>query len=214
MAADVYTAEHHLGRGGWTWYTGSASWMYRVALEAILGFHKEGDSLTLDPRIPKAWDGFTIEYRHGETVYAISVKNPAHVTRGVRAVRVNGAAVEDGRIRSRMTGGGGKWKWRWETRGDSAERTPESSRAESRDFASAALEQRGGRSRESGSPTPLGMTPGPAGAPFRPFALPPFRPSAYLQFSTHTTRAPATAPGSWRGARNTNRPSAVTSNDW
>jgi len=94
----VYTAEHHLGRGGWTWYTGSASWMYRVALEAILGFHKEGDALTLDPRIPKAWDGFTIEYRHGNTVYAIAVKNPGHVTRGVGAVRVDGTAVEGGKI--------------------------------------------------------------------------------------------------------------------
>jgi cyclic beta-1,2-glucan synthetase len=98
VAADVYTAEHHLGRGGWTWYTGSASWMYRVALEAILGFHKEGDTLTLDPRIPKAWDGFTIEYRHGGTVYAINVKNPSHVTRGVRAVRLDGAALEGGKI--------------------------------------------------------------------------------------------------------------------
>ncbi len=98
VAADVYTAEHHLGRGGWTWYTGSASWMYRVALEAILGFHKEGDTLTLDPRIPKAWDGYTIEYRHGNTVYSIAVRNPAHVSRGVGAVRVDGNAVEGGRI--------------------------------------------------------------------------------------------------------------------
>ena len=98
VAADVYTAETHVGRGGWTWYTGSASWMYRVALEAILGFHKAGDTLVLDPRIPKGWDGFSIEYRHGSTTYAIAVTNPEHVTRGVRAVRVDGTAVAEGKI--------------------------------------------------------------------------------------------------------------------
>jgi cellobiose phosphorylase len=98
VAADVYTADTHLGRGGWTWYTGSASWMYRVALEGILGFRKAGETLTLDPCIPAAWDGFTLEYRHGKTLYAIAVRNDAHVSRGVRAVRMGGDVLEGGVI--------------------------------------------------------------------------------------------------------------------
>jgi cyclic beta-1,2-glucan synthetase len=74
VAADVYTAEGRLGRGGWTWYTGSASWMYRVGLEAILGLTKRGDTLELHPRVPRSWPGFTIEYRYGGTRYAIQVE--------------------------------------------------------------------------------------------------------------------------------------------
>jgi cyclic beta-1,2-glucan synthetase len=98
VAADVYTAEGHLGRGGWTWYTGSASWMYRVALEAILGFQRAGKVLTLDPVIPRDWEGFELDYRHGETVYAIRVSNHARVSRGVVRVLVDGRTVEGGRI--------------------------------------------------------------------------------------------------------------------
>ena len=74
VAADVYTADGHLGRGGWTWYTGSASWLYRVGLEAILGFVKHGDTLHIEPRIPAAWPEFTIEYRYGSSVYTILVR--------------------------------------------------------------------------------------------------------------------------------------------
>ncbi|HUQ48911.1 MAG TPA: protein ndvB, partial [Gemmatimonadaceae bacterium] len=104
VAADVYTAEGHLGRGGWTWYTGSASWLYRVGLEAILGFKKIGDTLVVDPCIPSAWPEFTIDYTHGSTVYSIKVKNPAHVQRGVISTTVDGVErpihlVDDGRRR-------------------------------------------------------------------------------------------------------------------
>jgi len=74
VAADVYTAEGHVGRGGWTWYTGSASWMYRVALEAILGFQKIGDRLYIDPSVPSDWPGFTIVYRYGSSRYTIEVR--------------------------------------------------------------------------------------------------------------------------------------------
>jgi cellobiose phosphorylase len=74
VAADVYTAEGHLGRGGWTWYTGSASWMYRVGVEAILGFAKRGDMLYLNPCVPAAWPEFTIEYRYGTSTYTIVVQ--------------------------------------------------------------------------------------------------------------------------------------------
>ena len=99
VCSDVYTAEDHVGRGGWTWYTGSASWTYRVGLEAILGFRREADILHLDPCIPPEWDGFQLEYRHGETVYALAVRNPAHVSEGVREVRMDGDVLTDGRIR-------------------------------------------------------------------------------------------------------------------
>src|SRR6476620_6678191 len=69
VAADVYTAKGHLGRGGWTWYTGSASWMYRTALEAILGFQQRGERLFIKPCIPEKWKGFTIEYRFRSSTY-------------------------------------------------------------------------------------------------------------------------------------------------
>lgn len=75
MAADVYSIYPHIGRGGWTWYTGTAAWMYRVGLEWILGFKKEGDRLRIDPCIPKIWDEFTIHYRYGSTLYSIRIKN-------------------------------------------------------------------------------------------------------------------------------------------
>src|SRR5690606_15479592 len=76
VAADVYTAAAHLGRGGWTWYTGSAAWMYRVALESILGFDKRGDTLRIDPRVPEGWPDYNIDYRYGRSTYAITVHNP------------------------------------------------------------------------------------------------------------------------------------------
>jgi cyclic beta-1,2-glucan synthetase len=78
VAADVYTATGHVGRGGWTWYTGSASWMYRVAVEAMLGFTKRGDTLTIDPCVPAAWPELTIEYRYGRTAYEIVVHDPGN----------------------------------------------------------------------------------------------------------------------------------------
>jgi cyclic beta-1,2-glucan synthetase len=74
VPADVYTAPGHLGRGGWTWYTGSASWMYRIGLETILGFTKHGDTLTLEPCIPRSWRSYSVEYRFGASVYSIEVK--------------------------------------------------------------------------------------------------------------------------------------------
>jgi len=73
MAADVYAAAPHTGRGGWTWYTGSAGWMYRLALESLLGLKLEGDKLRLAPRLPASWPGFKLRYRYRDTVYDISV---------------------------------------------------------------------------------------------------------------------------------------------
>jgi cyclic beta-1,2-glucan synthetase len=94
VAADVYTAEGHVGRGGWTWYTGSASWMYRVALEAILGLRKRGDSLTIEPRVPAHWDEYAIDYRFGRSVYAIVVRNAGAAEGGSVEVTLDGRTLD------------------------------------------------------------------------------------------------------------------------
>jgi len=75
VAADVYSAPHQIGRGGWTWYTGSASWMYRLVVEKILGLQRRGDQLTIKPCIPKEWREYEVHYRFGSTVYHIRVEN-------------------------------------------------------------------------------------------------------------------------------------------
>jgi cyclic beta-1,2-glucan synthetase len=105
VAADVYTAAGQLGRGGWTWYTGSASWMYRVALETILGFTKRGDSLTIDPRVPTDWPSLTIEYRHGGSVYVITVEDPGLVTVDGSVVILDGQELGTPEIPLRDDGG-------------------------------------------------------------------------------------------------------------
>jgi cyclic beta-1,2-glucan synthetase len=73
VAADVYAVEPHTGRGGWTWYTGSAGWMYRLILESLLGLRLDVDKLHVAPCLPAHWDGFKVHYRHRETVYHIMV---------------------------------------------------------------------------------------------------------------------------------------------
>lgn len=72
MAADVYTAEPHLGHAGWTWYTGASSWMYQSGIEWILGIRKRGSRLLLEPRVPSDWPGFTVGYRYGDTLYSLN----------------------------------------------------------------------------------------------------------------------------------------------
>ncbi|MGH7656874.1 MAG: GH36-type glycosyl hydrolase domain-containing protein, partial [Gemmatimonadales bacterium] len=95
VASDVYTAEDHEGRGGWTWYTGSAAWTYRVALEGILGFSKVGDTLNLDPCIPSSWPEFGLDYVFGTSTYRITIRNPDGISQGVGAVKVDGEARDD-----------------------------------------------------------------------------------------------------------------------
>ncbi|MEA2762580.1 MAG: cyclic beta,2-glucan synthetase, partial [Gemmatimonadaceae bacterium] len=94
VAADVYTAKGHLGRGGWTWYTGSASWMYRTALEAILGFQQRGELLYIEPCIPASWKEFTVEYRFRSSTYVIKVLNPDGLQRGLTELMVDGRRAE------------------------------------------------------------------------------------------------------------------------
>jgi len=86
VAADIYSMPPHTGRGGWTWYTGSSGWMYRLGIEAILGITKAGNSLTINPCIPRDWPGFKVDYRFGTTLYKISVENPHHINQGFRQV--------------------------------------------------------------------------------------------------------------------------------
>ena len=71
MAADIYSNPQHAGRGGWTWYTGSASWAYKTGVENILGLSKRGDTISVDPHVPSEWDSFTVRYRCGDKVYLI-----------------------------------------------------------------------------------------------------------------------------------------------
>jgi cellobiose phosphorylase len=95
MAGDVYSLSGHVGRGGWTWYTGAAAWTYRVWLEEVLGFQRRGDTFTINPVIPKDWQGFRLQYRYQNTLYRIAVENPGHCSRGVTLVEVDGIAVAD-----------------------------------------------------------------------------------------------------------------------
>ncbi len=98
MPADVYSEPPHVGRGGWTWYTGSAGWMYQAGMESILGFRLRGTTLTIDPCIPRAWPGYEINFRYHSSSYAIVVDNPQGVSRGVASIELDGQALTDGGI--------------------------------------------------------------------------------------------------------------------
>jgi cyclic beta-1,2-glucan synthetase len=93
VAADVYRLPGRIGQGGWSWYTGAAAWMYRAWVEEVLGLQVQGDELRVYPVIPAAWPGFSISYRHGETIYAIQVENPQGCERGVAWVEMDGQRV-------------------------------------------------------------------------------------------------------------------------
>ena len=90
VCADVYSSPELVGRGGWTWYTGSAGWMYRTAVEGILGIHLRGGILSIDPCIPRAWPGFEVTYKHGRSRYRIAVENPRGVSTGVSRATLDG----------------------------------------------------------------------------------------------------------------------------
>ena len=105
VAADVYGVAPHVGRGGWTWYTGSAGWMYRLGLEAILGVRRVGETLRIDPCLPRDWPGFELTYRYGESSYAVHVDNADGVSRGVKAVFLDAEMLPSGDIPLRDDGG-------------------------------------------------------------------------------------------------------------
>jgi cyclic beta-1,2-glucan synthetase len=88
--ADIYSMPPHVGRGGWTWYTGSAGWMYRAALEYLLGFRVQGDHLLIDPCVPRGWPGFEISFRYRTAQYDIAVENPLGVCHGILGTKLDG----------------------------------------------------------------------------------------------------------------------------
>jgi cellobiose phosphorylase len=96
IAADVYAVSPHTGRGGWTWYTGSAGWMYRLVVESLLGLTREPGRLRISPRLPSAWPALAIRYRYGATFYDIAIQQPTtgDVAAAMR-VTVDGVAQRD-----------------------------------------------------------------------------------------------------------------------
>jgi cyclic beta-1,2-glucan synthetase len=94
VAADVYAHPMHVGRGGWTWYTGSAGWMYQAAVEGLLGLRRDAATFRIDPCIPAMWTGYAIDWRVGRTLYRINVTNPEHRCRGVQSAEIDGVSVD------------------------------------------------------------------------------------------------------------------------
>ena len=93
MSADIYGAEPHTGRGGWTWYTGAAGWMYRLSVETLLGLQLEGNYLRIAPCIPADWDSYKIHYRYHDTFYHIIIN-----CRGEKAQQVIGISLDDAMV--------------------------------------------------------------------------------------------------------------------
>ena len=110
MAADVYTEHPHVGRGGWTWYTGSAGWMYQAGVESILGFRLRGTTLLIDPCIPRAWPGYQIDFRSHTARYEIVVENPQEV--GPAHAELDGVPLPDGPVQITLADGGGTHRLR------------------------------------------------------------------------------------------------------
>ena len=98
VPADVYAVAPHTGRGGWTWYTGSAGWMYRLLVETLLGVNLEGDRLRLTPRLPKSWTAYTIHYRYRQTVYHIVITCRAAGEGEGTSLVLDGEPLTDGTI--------------------------------------------------------------------------------------------------------------------
>jgi cyclic beta-1,2-glucan synthetase len=93
LAGDVLAHPSHAGRAGWTWYTGSAGWMYRAGLESILGLRRHGASFEIDPCIPTSWPSCSIAWRFGATRYELEIANPERCCRGVARALLDGKAV-------------------------------------------------------------------------------------------------------------------------
>ncbi len=96
IAADVYSVPPHEGRGGWSWYTGSAGWMYRAGIEGILGLSRTGDTLIFDPCLPPDWPGVTLTIRHGQSRVEVEVINPVEGGHGIALAAVNRLPVDHG----------------------------------------------------------------------------------------------------------------------
>jgi len=99
ISADVYGEENLLGRGGWSWYTGSSSWYYKAGIENILGFKMEEQILSINPCIPKDWKEYSIRYKFKNTQYNIYVKNPNSKNTGVSSFKLNGREIAEKQIK-------------------------------------------------------------------------------------------------------------------
>ncbi|MGI6329707.1 MAG: GH36-type glycosyl hydrolase domain-containing protein [Bacilli bacterium] len=95
LPADIYSNHHHIGRGGWTWYTGSASWAYKIGIEEILGFKKRGSKLMIEPKINSRWSNYEFNYRYLETEYLIKVYNEQHLTFGQVLIKLDQKELEE-----------------------------------------------------------------------------------------------------------------------
>lgn len=93
IAGDIYDLKDQVGRGGWSWYTGAAGWIYRIWLEEVLGFTLRGETLSFNCCIPKEWDQFKLQYRYKTSSYNITVKNPHHLSRGVSSITLDGTLL-------------------------------------------------------------------------------------------------------------------------
>jgi cyclic beta-1,2-glucan synthetase len=98
IAADIYDLKNQVGRGGWTWYTGSAGWVYRVWLEEVLGFKLRGQTLSINCSIPKEWDQFNLKYRYKTSLYDITVTNPQHLSSGNSTIALDGVLLSSPEI--------------------------------------------------------------------------------------------------------------------
>ena len=99
MAGDVYARAPHAGRGGWSWYTGSAAWMYRAGLESMLGLRRRAATFGVDPCVPASWPGYRIVWQVGHgTQYVITVTNPDRQCRGVSTAVLDDATVNAAEI--------------------------------------------------------------------------------------------------------------------
>ncbi|HEY9467694.1 MAG TPA: protein ndvB, partial [Vicinamibacterales bacterium] len=94
MAADVYAHPMHVGRGGWTWYTGSAGWMYRAAIQSLLGLQRNGATMSVNPCIPTQWPHFSMEWTVGRTRYRFTVWNPEHRSERIKSAELDGVSVD------------------------------------------------------------------------------------------------------------------------
>jgi len=98
VAADIYRLPGRIGQGGWSWYTGSAAWMYRASVEERLRLKVRRDRLQWGPVISGHWEGFELRYRHGEAIYEIRVENPEGLERGVARVELDGQPLKEGLV--------------------------------------------------------------------------------------------------------------------
>jgi cyclic beta-1,2-glucan synthetase len=105
IAADVYRLPGRIGKGGWSWYTGSAAWTYRAWVEEVLGLKIINNTLHINPVIPEHWEGFTIRYRYEEATYNITVENPDRVMRGITRIELNNEPLQQEGIPLTTTGG-------------------------------------------------------------------------------------------------------------